>query len=65
MLKFLVEKYLPTLPELFGIPVEMPDRVPDKGRASSSKERFSCRIRFAADGLVVQDQNGVERIFND
>jgi hypothetical protein len=65
LLEFVVEQRLPAFPELVGTLVEMADRATDQGRASSSKEGFGCRIRFAADGLVVQDQNGVERILND
>jgi hypothetical protein len=65
LLEFVVEQRLPAFPELVGILVEMTDRATDQGRASSSKKGFSCRIRLAANGLVVQDQNGIERIFND
>jgi hypothetical protein len=64
LLKFSVEKRFPAFPELVKILVEMTDGVSYESRAASSKEGFGCGIRFPANGLVVQDENGVECIFN-
>ena len=60
----MVEKRFPAFPELVEILVEMTDGVSYEGRAAASKEGFGCGIRFPTNGLVVQDENGVERIFN-
>ena len=62
---FWASKTLPAFPELVGIPIEPIDGFADQLQARNSEELFSCGIGLATDRLVIKDQNGVERIFED